>query len=205
MPKKGEAIDSMEQLQRRVPSILKRINADPWLALRAAANPILVLDELGYELTPKLRAEVELRVRFPPEARQRLAALATRIHELAGESFDLDSPEQLEHVLFRKLKLPRPAPEPSLVIQRQSRPKGGAHELHPLAVHYSIPGARFVDPLEALRGQHPLLEPLLEYRALQARHAPLAPPALYARIKRGEDDLPKLRLRARLQRAETPD
>ncbi len=37
---------------------------------------------------------------------ERLAALTTEIHELAGEEFNIDSPKQLQTILFEKLELP---------------------------------------------------------------------------------------------------
>lgn len=203
-------IDSLPELRRRVPVILEQINADPSLALRAAANPLLALEEIGYDLSPELRTEVEQRVRFPEATRERMTELANKIHAAVPGRFDLDEPEDVARLLFDELQLP---PLPQRVplstgklqqvedIRPKPRPK-----LHPLAPPFARPGGpRPVDVIEPLRDAHPVVPMLLEYRALQASSPPLAPPALYKRIARGEAEIPKLRIRARLQRRpETP-
>jgi hypothetical protein len=61
------------------------------------------------------------------------------------------------------------------------------------------------DPLEPLRKAHPVMEPLLEYRAIEASQPPLAPPEVYERLKRGEVRGPAIRVRFRLQRGPTPE
>jgi len=35
--------------------------------------------------------------------------IVSQIHQMAGEEFNIDSPEQVAHVLYDKLKLPAPA------------------------------------------------------------------------------------------------
>lgn len=206
----AEHLTSLEALQRRVPSIVKRVNADPALALRAAANPLLALDEMGYTLPPELEHEVALRVRFNAEQISRLQALTSEIHKLAGESFDIDSPAALGHVLFTRLKLPPlPSPAQRVVIAKgavapPSHPRITA--LDPLDPPYKVPGGIAPpDPLEALEGKHPVIAPLLEYRAIQASVPPLASRELYDRIARGDVEGPTIRVRAKLKRGPTPE
>jgi hypothetical protein len=50
-----------------------------------------------------------------------------------------------------------------------------------------------------------VIEPLLEYRQLEASSARLAPPELYERIRRGEVELPVSRIRYTLQPGPTPE
>lgn len=200
-------LDTIGALRRRVPVIVKRLNDEAALALRAAANPLLVLQEMGIELTDRLAAEVELRLRFRPEQVERLQQLRADIQKRAGEAFDVDDPAQVHRVLFDRLKLsPLPPPAQPVVIARsqvarvyQSSPR---HELdHP----WTAPGSvRRPDPLERLHDTHPVLPPLLEYRALQASQPPLASRELVERLARGDAALPKIRIRARLQRGATP-
>lgn len=206
----AEHLTTLDALQRRVPSIVKRVNADPALALRAAANPLLALGEMGYSLTPELEREVALRVRFNAQQISRLETLTSQVHTLAGESFDIDSPAALEHVLFTRLKLP-PLPAPAqrvVIVQGAAAPalNPRAIALHPLDPPYKIPGGIAPpDPLEALRGKHPVIAPLLEYRAIQASVPPLASRDLYDRIARGDIKGPTIRVRARLKRGPTPE
>jgi hypothetical protein len=52
---------------------------------------------------------------------------------------------------------------------------------------------------------HPLMEPLLEYRQLEASSARLAPPESYERLRMGQVELPVTRIRFSLQRGPTPE
>ncbi|GAA0426190.1 DNA polymerase I [Virgibacillus salarius] len=75
------------------------------------------------------------------DLKERLADLEREVHELAGESFNLNSPKQLGPILFEKLKLP--------VIKKT---KTG----------YSTAA----DVLEQLQGEHEIIPKLLLYRQL---------------------------------------
>ncbi|NTW51262.1 MAG: DNA polymerase I [Chlorobiaceae bacterium] len=71
-----------------------------------------------------------------------LVSLTTRIHQAAGETFNIDSPKQLGNILFNVLKLPA-----------KKATKTG----------YSTN----VQILEDLVGMHPIASDILEYRSLQ--------------------------------------
>jgi hypothetical protein len=210
-----EHFTSLDALRRRVPEIVQLINAEPALALRAAANPILALEELGYSLDEALAREVALRVRFDERTVAKLHALTKRIHDLAGEPFDLESPEETARVLFETLGLPRVELVQRVVIAegRLAEGEGREYEKRRAAARdsASIPrrqvgGVAPHDPLTALEGAHPVIAPLLEYRAIEASMPPLAPRELYERIARGEMKGPRITIRARLRRGiERPD
>ncbi len=209
----GEHLTTFAALQRRVPSIVKRVNADPALALRAAANPLLALAEMGYTMTPELEREVALRVRFGQPTIAKLNSLSARIQELAGKKFDVDSRTQLSSVLFEHLKLPPLPPraqrvvvaEGTLAAQSVSRPMESVLA-HPIDIPYRpVGGVAPPDALEVLKGKHAIIAPLLEYRAIQASVPPLAPRELYDRIARGDVKMPTFRLRAKLRRGPTPE
>ncbi|MDR3288126.1 MAG: DNA polymerase I, partial [Peptococcaceae bacterium] len=78
---------------------------------------------------------------FKLELQEGLAALEKDIHELAGEPFNINSPQQLGGVLFEKLALPT-----------AKKTKRG----------YSTDA----DTLEELRASHPVIEKILDYRQL---------------------------------------
>ena len=65
--------------------------------------------------------------------------LIKNIYELAGEEFNINSPKQLGHILFDKLKL----------YSKNNKKQSTA-----------------VDKLEALYGQHPIIELILRYRTV---------------------------------------
>ncbi len=204
MARKPQTIETLEELQRLVPSIVKAVNADQQLATRALANPLLALEELGYRLSEDLRPVAERRARFSLDKAERLEALAADVYKLADQRFDIDSPKELAHVLFEKLKLPRIEPAAAEHAKRVSTAAVEALPTLPLAPPLFRRPA-LPDPLEKLRGLHPVVAPLLEYRRLESSEPRLAPRELYERIRRGEVKLPVTRVRARLQRDPTPE
>ena len=78
---------------------------------------------------------------FGIELSQKIEILTKKIHEMAGEEFNINSTKQLGEILFEKMKLP--------VIKKT---KNG----------YSTD----VDVLEKLRKEDPIIEQILEYRQL---------------------------------------
>ena len=72
---------------------------------------------------------------------KRIEEITSKIYEIAGIEFNINSPKQLGEMLFEKLKLP---------VYKKT--KNG----------YSTD----VDVLEKLKKEHEIIEPILEYRAL---------------------------------------
>jgi DNA polymerase-1 len=93
-------------------------------------------------------AGVRLDVAFLGQMSEQLAArlgeLEARIHNAAGYAFNVNSTQQLSDVLFKKLELP---------TQGLRRTKSG---------HFSTAAS----VLERLRGKHPIIDLILEYRGL---------------------------------------
>ena len=81
-------------------------------------------------------------VKYGEELKKQIEILTKEIYELTGEEFNINSTKQLGEVLFEKLKL--------TAIKKN---KTG----------YSTD----VDVLEKLKGEHPVIEKILEYRQLQ--------------------------------------
>ncbi|WP_020007537.1 DNA polymerase I [Salinicoccus albus] len=109
---------------------------DLWMDLEIPLTKILAEMEIrGITVKPESLKEMEI------EIQDRVDAMESRIHELAGESFNVNSPKQLGHILFEKLELP--------VIKKT---KTG----------YSTA----VDVLEKLHDKHEIIQYLLDYRTL---------------------------------------
>ena len=179
-------VESIDDLRSHMPAILKAVNAQRDLALRAAVNPLFAIAELGYIVPDHLLRAVEHRIRFSPEQGSRLEQLAEKIHKHAGHSFDIESPDELGNVLFSELKL---------------RPGSGA-------VAASLPRMRWAqaDPetLDALRGTHPIIEPLLEYRKIEASEPRLGTRDLYDKVANGSVRLPITEISFKLHRGAQP-
>jgi hypothetical protein len=209
--RRTQKIDSIEALQKVVPLIVKAVNDDQAFGLRAAANPLLAAEEMGYQIAPEIQHTAERRVRFSQENVARLGELEEQIHKLAGEPFDIDSPPELERILFKKLKLPRPKPssEPGDTPQQQKPPATYASSARVPGKSASAPPqpaepTQAPDPFEELRDAHPIMPPLLEYRRIERSAPRLAPRELYERIRRGEVKMPITKIQARLKRSRTP-
>ena len=78
---------------------------------------------------------------FGDELKEQIDKLTSEIYELAGEEFNINSHQQLGHILFEKLNLPS-----------KKKTKSG----------YSTD----VDVLEKIKLEHPIVEKVLEYRTL---------------------------------------
>jgi hypothetical protein len=175
-----ERITSWKDLQERSADLVERVNADQGLAVAAAANPLFALAELGFDIEPEVRQELEDRFRFRPEDARRIGELRQEIFRETKRRFDLRSGDELRQVLEELgVRIPPnvdPGPPP--------RP-GQGEEVD--------------DPLAQPRGAHPVLKPLLEYRRRDAGTAALAPRELYDEVRRGELETPVLRIHATLK------
>jgi hypothetical protein len=178
-------ISSMKALQERLVLILEELARDHRLALAGLANPILALEDLGYDLAPSVRVALDDRSRFGRKDVAARRELRKRLFELAGRKFDPASEDDLLGVLYDDLQLgTRDQVRRAVVRPGYSPSRRDGDE-------------RQSDPLERLKGKHPIVEPLLELRRIDARAAPFASSELYAEIKSGERSFPVTAVRAR--------
>lgn len=179
-----KVLNSWQDAQHRIVQILAALNANSALLMAAAANPLLALEELGYEVNPEVQQDFVDRIRFGSTVAKQQQALRRKIFDAAGHSFDLNSSEALVAALGRVLK--NKADAPSIPADAQ-----------PPRFTFGTPAAP--DPLEHLRGAHPIMEPLLEYRKTDATTPQFATRDDYTTIRLGKRVLPVTRLVANLQ------
>jgi hypothetical protein len=173
-------IESWAELRRDIESIVDRLNASPALALAAAANPLLALAELGYEIDPAARPAIEDRLRFGQPGAKRLNKLRGEIFKHAGHPFDPTDEQDVTKVLD----------ELGVKVDRRKRLS---------AQRPSASKPRAVDPLETLKGKHPIIEPMLEYREIDRSEPRLADDEVYASVREGRVELPVTRVRGVLK------
>ena len=89
--------------------------------------------------------DVEYLENFSKELNERIGLIKTRIYEAVGSEFNLNSPQQLSEALFERLKLTPP--------DRTQKTSSG---------FYSTAAGT----LEAMKGDHPVVDSVLEYREL---------------------------------------
>ena len=222
-PRPPQSIATLAELRKQLPAILEAINGSGEVALRAALNPLLALEELGYRIDPGLRPYIERRVRFEPDDAERLGALETEIHERAGRRFAIDEPPQLAEVLFVELGLdPDEPPAKRTAKSRKDEaptkrtaksrdakapakpPRGEVTPaklklVRPLEPRLDPDRDPPTDPLATLEDRHPVMRPLLEYRQVAAKRPRLASPEEYARARDTGEGLPVTRVQVSLR------
>ncbi len=130
---------------RLVPELkadLKKLNAEElFRTMEMPLIPILAdMEEAGIGL------DQDFFTQFEAELEKRLAEIEEKIQTAVGYEFNLNSTQQLSEALFDKLGLEPP--------DRASKTASG---------HYSTAAS----VLEAMSGQHPIIEWILEYRELE--------------------------------------
>ena len=101
----------------------------------------LPLADLLYRMECEgVKVDMQLLDKMSAEMRAQMETLTQRIYELAGETFNINSPKQLATILYDKLKLPK----------GKKTHKGFA--------------TTNSDAMEYLRDKHPIVEAVMEYR-----------------------------------------
>jgi hypothetical protein len=224
-------IDSVDSLRRRMPRIVAAVNEDPGLAERAAANPILALEELGYVLSDRFRPEAELRARFAAPEAKRVVALRSEVEEHLRAGVDLTSAESIVRALRSiDVQLPETArstavetdlaaqPETNAPVRSGEAKQGrGRHtdrrrrtRAIPTVPPRPIPEDAAVALVPALReaeGKHAVIRPLADYLELEASRPRLATERVYARLRERPPDPARtdVAIRFRLQREQGED
>ncbi|MBL7790763.1 MAG: hypothetical protein JNK77_00445 [Saprospiraceae bacterium] len=173
------AINSLKELQLQMPRILQSAKGDSRLALAAAANPLLALERLGYDLSDKASAEIEPYARYGPKGLARLKELQSAIeNQLGAKAYSLDK-DALKKIM-----------------EKDSNPQGKAKSqtLSPLldealdVIFAPRRTQRKSDKgLEArLAKAHPALTLLFEYQHLQRQHPAFASKQQFEQLLEGK-------------------
>ncbi len=107
LPSKGEAAlpAQADTLQKIVPILKKKISEQQEERLYYEVELPLVSVLAQMEIDG-VAADKQILEKMSLELGERLTALAQEIYATAGEEFNINSPKQLGHILFEKLKLP---------------------------------------------------------------------------------------------------
>jgi hypothetical protein len=181
-------INSFEEFHKLVPLIIRKVNSDPELAIRGAANPVLAFEEMGFKLTQDVKKEVDHRIRFSGKERKELSDMKEEIQNIAGKEIDPLSEKSVEKFLFKDLRIKKPPflkslalPEP-FIARVQPGEKGKVS---------------FEDPLTAIKSDHPAVQKLQQYRKLYLSKPGFASKELYEKLKSGEVRLPVRNIKIR--------
>lgn len=96
MADKPRRVETLDELRRLVPVLVKRANDDQAFALRALSNPLLALEEAGVTLSPELSQHVERLARFSPKDVSRAEEISKKVFAISGKPFDIFSTEEVD-------------------------------------------------------------------------------------------------------------
>lgn len=196
--KKNE-ITSLRDLQVLMPRLLKETAGNDRLLLAAAANPILVLTQLGYQVSPEAAREIEIRARFGAEQGAAYEELEAKLHKIAGEAFDPTAPDAAARVLENAL-----APSDTVGSKKKEASLNKTARRQILEAARQRPSGPLgytpqQDPLEPFAELHPAIPLLIRWRQMEQRSPRFAAPEIARRILEGEITLPITHIEFSLQ------
>lgn len=147
-PQKTEKIiNNHKDLVEQLPNILSEINADPVLNRLVLINPLHVLEDLGYTLSPQLQKHIRNTLGFPKPLLRRMVALRDRLRSQIREAV----PDEAT------VRIPKsPKERAKLLFKTMALDRGGRH-----------PEALTVEQLPQYRQLHPVVETLYELGRLE--------------------------------------
>lgn len=165
-------ITDIAQLQEQIDRLLERFNADQPLAMAAAVNPLLALEELGYRLAPAVQREIERRSRYTKRQLARLETLRAEflqaVPDFPIEEFDVLSSAQVRRLLRETLQIPDDRIPRDLDMPPRPAP----------------------DPVASLADAHSAMPALLGLRDVERSALRFAPPELYREVRSGKLTFP---------------
>lgn len=199
--KQPTKINSLPELQRLMPRLLKNAADQTPLLLAAAANPLLAIARLGYEVAPEAARAIEYRARFGEAGGAAFEKLQAELFQTAGQTFDPADGRVLRQVLSDLLpadgaQSAQKRPTGPTLNRKQRAALLDAAESRPVGV----PGQQPVhDPLADFAELHPIIPLLVEWRRMNLQSPRFASEEVFNRILAGELDLPITELTFTLQ------
>jgi hypothetical protein len=168
------AIKSEKDIKKHAVSILRRINEDERGGLLFLLNPVLALEEAGFDLNEEMRRHILHGLRYGAKAKARIRDREEAMAEIAGRKIDALSDEAVGRLLFVELKIPLPGQEAANV---QAKGKETGKEAHLPPITDEI--------LEAVRAKHKIVPILIELRQLLKSGWRFVDPETYEKVKSG--------------------
>lgn len=171
----------MNELQKMMPRLLEKHQADTKLMRAAMANPILALASIGVKLSSTLQTEVERKVRFDAKSIKKINDLEKEASKIAGKKLNLASSSTVNNYLKKVIgssstQTSKKAPTKSLFDTITDR------HMDPSAFAKANTKYSQKDPLKVFKDQHELIPILLKYRSIDAAFPTLASPAVFNKI-----------------------
>lgn len=182
-------LHSEADLRTHALSILRRVNSSERGGLLFLLNPVLALEDAGFDLNASMRRHLLRGLRYGAKVKARIRELEAEVHQVAGRAVNVRSSAELRRLLFTDLKLSPP------------KPAGGKATPAPARASPAAPSQAGWDPeaeaepssterltekhLEALRDTHPLVPKIIELRGILAGGWRFVDRSTYERVKAG--------------------
>lgn len=108
LPGVGKELKSHRHLALNAEEIRLALNARPELGALLFINPALVLEDLGYKLSPEVRSHILRNLSLPKQTRDKMQALEREIRQALGEDaadLNLVNPSHTAQILFCHLRI----------------------------------------------------------------------------------------------------
>jgi len=83
-------LQTERDLRANIRRICRRLDAQPALSRLLFINPLLVLEDVGVQMSPTVREHIIQALRFPPKRRVRIEALQTEVAALGRQCAEVD-------------------------------------------------------------------------------------------------------------------
>jgi hypothetical protein len=193
---KPELIQSLKDLQLRMPAIIQQFGNDNNFTKIALANPIAALERAGFQFTEAAKEEIENYVRFGPTGVEKLQSLRQDMYKHFGSELQLNNKEAVADAIMRVIpggETETPGKSRQAKSGYTSSTKIKRDELVKiLSTEPRETGNEWRDDLQPYSALHPVIPLLIEYRKMQAGNPPFAQPEQIPAI---EEKLKKLPLK----------
>jgi hypothetical protein len=152
-------LTQLKQLQKEVPDLIKKYGDDTALARAAMINPILALENIGYELSDELKHELDYHIRFGSEKKKRLLKLEKDIFKDVGKSFDLQDEKQIRKNIHPLISLKENAVLTKSTAKISLSGKKGVSLVKSISSQKTT-----ISPYAGFKKSHKVIPKLIEYQ-----------------------------------------
>jgi hypothetical protein len=188
---KTEIIQSLKDLQLKMPAIINQYGKDNNLTKLALANPIAALERAGLTFTNEAKEEIETHVRFGKEGAKYYDDLKEKINAAAGTSIDLKNRELVADTIVRLAKQ-NDTSKPQKQIKKDDYQANIVIDRQKLLTTLNSPPKKtnnqWQDALSEFSAVHPLIPLLIQFRQMDAENPAFASskdiPAIEERLRK---------------------
>lgn len=113
-------IETERDLRANIRQICRRLDANPQVSRLLFINPLLVLEDVGVQMSPAVREHIMQALRFPPKRRERIARLEAELAALAAPPPETGDAAQAAAAAACDDERPPPAPDDAVLAAKRA-------------------------------------------------------------------------------------